>query len=424
VLAALRLAAIGWLVALQVLPFGNLASPGPIALLVSVPVAFLALTGTGSDLLSRIGGWWPLAWTARLSYVVYLWHWPVWVLVLDTFGGLRGREKITVALVATLVLSVVTHLTVEQPVRDGRRLRSLPPLRTVALGLVASVLAAATVLGAAAFAPARPWQQDVRPAIATLGRDLPDVYARRCQSTSNATTVKICADGDLGSPVTVMGLGDSHTATWQPAMQALARSGGYRYLSASKAQCYVWDTPARNVHQPFTGCDRWRANAFARAVREGPGVVVLHSRVPWTVLRTDAGRAITDPAGRAAALRLAVTSTVREARRSGATVVAMLDIPVATGAVPVQTCLATADRPELCDFPSASGSPERAVFRNAARAAGAVVVDPYPLICPGATCHPVQGEVVAYRDDGHLTRTYVLQNLPWVRTWLAPLLPR
>jgi hypothetical protein len=36
----------------------------------------------------------------------------------------------------------------------------------------------------------------------------------------------------------------------------------------------------------------------------------------------------------------------------------------------------------------------------------------------------VQDGVVVYRDDDHLTRTYVLGRLPWVRGWLDPLLAR
>ena len=418
VLVSLRVAAVAWLVAVQVLPFGDLASPGPVALLVSLPVAFIALSGTGTDLLSRIGGLWPLAWTARLSYVIYLWHWPVWLVVLDQFTDLGGREKVALALAATLVLSVITHLAVEQPLRDGRRLRALPPLRTAALGLGASVLAAVTVLGAAAFAPGRPWQEQVRPAIVALPDDKADAYERGCHVGGTQTQVTVCADGPAGAPV-VMTLGDSHAVSWQPGFQALARQGKLRYLSVTKGACTVWDVPTRVVSAGgrHTSCEEWRRKAFDVVVREKPRVVVLHSSVPWWHLLDQAGKPVRD---RRAALAAAVTATVTQLRRSGATVVAMPDTP--TASADVQRCLATAVHPSACDFPTAVAQTARPVLLQAARRAGAVVVDPYLLVCPQATCQVVQDGTVVYRDAGHLTRTYVLRQVPWLRSWLEPLL--
>jgi peptidoglycan/LPS O-acetylase OafA/YrhL len=421
VLTPLRFAAIGLLVALQVLPFGDLPSPAPIALLVSVPVAFIALTGTGTDPLSRIGGLWPLAWTARLSYVIYLWHWPVWVLILDHLTDLRGREKIALALVATLLLSLATHLLVEQPVRDGRWARSLPPLRTAAVGLGASILAAVTVFGAAAFAPARPWQDRVQPSLATLAEDMADIYDRGCQGQSRDVEVKPCVDGPTGGVPTVLTIGDSHAATWQPAFQAMARKDELRYISATKGRCAAWDVPVNipALGGRYTTCETWRDDAVALAMRERPDVVLLHSSVPWSSMLDERGKRVTD---RRAALTRAVSSMVTKVRRSGATVVVMLDTPRAVGKVPVQRCLATADDPAECNFPTDIRTPDRPVVRKAAAEAGAVVVDPYPVVCPAATCEVVRANTVVYRDGGHLTKTYVLQRVPWVRTWLDPLL--
>jgi peptidoglycan/LPS O-acetylase OafA/YrhL len=423
-LGPLRVAAIGLLVALQLLPV-DLGSPGPAALLISVPVAFIALTGSGTDLLSRVGGWWPMAWTARLSYVIYLWHWPVWTIVLQRLTDLRGREQIAVAALITLVLSVVTHLTVEQPFRDGRRIRALPPLRTAVLGLGSSVLAAVVVLGAAAFAPAPPWQQTVRPHITELATDRSDLYGRKCLTAPRDTDVTACADGDLRADTTVLMMGDSYSVSWHPAFQSLAWEGRWRYVSLTKASCPAWDVPiaASSGGVRYTECEQWRRGALARIATVRPDIVVLHSRNTWTQLLDADGRPAAD---RAAALSRGVTSTVTAARRSGATVVVLLDIPLALGMETgqrVQDCLATARDPADCSFPSRRDAPQRAVVRRAAAAAGAVTVDPYPVICPEAECRAVQDRIAVYRDSGHLTKTYALHQRPWVRSWLGPLLP-
>jgi peptidoglycan/LPS O-acetylase OafA/YrhL len=419
-LTPLRVAAIGLLVALEILPV-DLGTPGPAALLISVPVAFIALTGTGSDLLSRFGGWWPMAWTARLSYVVYLWHWPVWTLVLERLTDLRGREQMAVAGLVTLVLSVATHFAVEQPFRDGRRIRALPPLRTAVAGLGFSVLAAVVVLGAAAFAPAARWQDTVRPALTSLMRDQADIYGRGCQVSARGVEVKTCVDGAADAERSVLMIGDSHAATWQPPMKSLAESDHWRYLSATKSACTVWDVVAdvKYAGGRYRECEQWRQNAFALAATERPDVVILHSSVPWGTILDDQGRKVRDPAE---ALSRGVTASVTAARRSGATVVAMLDTPGVTGVVPIQTCLATAERPEACNFPSVADNPTRAVVKKAAEAAGAIVVDPYVEVCPDDTCEVVRDGIVVYRDGGHLTRTYALHQAPWVRSWLDRLL--
>jgi hypothetical protein len=420
VLTPLRMAAVAFLIALLVVPQFEIASPGPVALLVSIPVAFVALTGNGTDLLSRLGGWWPLAWIARLSYVIYLWHWPVWVVVIAQLGHVRGREQLAVAGAVTLVLSLATHFAVEQPFRDGYRVRRMPPLRTAVLGLGASVLAAAVVLAAAAVAPTRPWQQDVRPPIEELASDTSDIYDRECQSVSGWTRAKVCTDGPEGGQK-VMIIGDSHGASWATPMQSLAEQEQWQYFNVTKARCSIWDVPTLLAGKRYVACEKWRVNALRAATAERPDVIVLHSTIPWEQMLDDEGQPVAD---REAALADAVTASVRAMRRTGATVVAMLDTPTATAkdGVPVESCLATADDPAECDFPSRSGSPERAVLREAAEKAGAVVVDPYPAICPDSVCTVVQDGVVVYRDAGHLTRTYALDQRQWVRSWLRPLL--
>jgi peptidoglycan/LPS O-acetylase OafA/YrhL len=415
----LRVLAVVWLVAVQVLP-PAIPSPGPASLAVSLPVALIALTGTGSDLLTRVGRLWLFAWTARLSYVIYLWHWPVWTVIDAQLPHLRGVEQIALAAAATLVLSVITHVVVEEPFRHGRRPR-VPAPRIIAAGLGVSVAAAGAVFVTAALVPVHPWQKRVEPQIPALAEDISDVYARACHAPHHVTDVVVCADGDPGSATTVVTLGDSRAASWQPAFQSLARQEGWRYLSVTKSACTAWDVPIYNSHVGgrYVDCETWRHDAFARVSRERPDVVVLHGDMPWDEMLGDGGGEVSD---RPATLRAAVTSSVTSLRRSGATVVALLETPEATLEVPVQQCLAMSADPSRCAFRADPGAPERAVVAEAARAAGAVVIDPYPVVCPGTRCHSVQDDVIVFRDASHLTRSYVLHRRPWVRSWLEPLL--
>lgn len=62
----------------------------------------------------------PLVWLGRISYGVYLWHWPLFLLLNHERTGLTGPGLLALRLAATLVVSVVSYVVIEQPIRTGR----------------------------------------------------------------------------------------------------------------------------------------------------------------------------------------------------------------------------------------------------------------------------------------------------------------
>lgn len=67
--------------------------------------------------LARALGWWPLRRLGLISYSLYLWHWPVIVLLSEQRTGLDGGAwTLTVWLVSIVLATLSTHL-VENPIR-------------------------------------------------------------------------------------------------------------------------------------------------------------------------------------------------------------------------------------------------------------------------------------------------------------------
>ena len=112
----------------------------------------------------------PLRWIGERSYGIYLWHWPVVVLLTVATSGSFVDTAIpvavgVVALIVTLVVSELSYRMLEQPVRRlgfrgalrafGARLSSSPSRR---FGAIATAAAGALVLGGttAAVAAAPP----------------------------------------------------------------------------------------------------------------------------------------------------------------------------------------------------------------------------------------------------------------------------
>ena len=117
------------LVALAVLmpadaPFPYLGGLALVALLSAVAVAGAIVPGTP---LARTLDAKPIRWVGERSYGLYLWHWPVFVLVVAALPGLErevwgGWLLGTVALAITVTASALSYRYVETPIRrDGLR---------------------------------------------------------------------------------------------------------------------------------------------------------------------------------------------------------------------------------------------------------------------------------------------------------------
>ncbi len=86
----------------------------------------------------------PCVGTGRISYALYLWHWPVYVLMRWTVG-LETAAQGLVAVAATVALATLSYRTVEMPARAWQRANRHAPAAVVRAGLaVALVLAVAT----------------------------------------------------------------------------------------------------------------------------------------------------------------------------------------------------------------------------------------------------------------------------------------
>jgi peptidoglycan/LPS O-acetylase OafA/YrhL len=85
----------------------------------------------------------PLVALGRISYGVYLYHWPIYVVIDRQRWDLPGPVLLGVKLSITLAVAVVSYLVVERPVR---RARTVPPLRTLLLAVGGTAVVAALVL--------------------------------------------------------------------------------------------------------------------------------------------------------------------------------------------------------------------------------------------------------------------------------------
>jgi hypothetical protein len=75
----------------------------------------------------------PVLFIGRISYSLYLWHWPVFVIFRWTIGLDRGSYRMG-ALAIAFVLSVLSYYFVEKPFRNLKSVRMVPRTAVVTTG--------------------------------------------------------------------------------------------------------------------------------------------------------------------------------------------------------------------------------------------------------------------------------------------------
>jgi SGNH domain (fused to AT3 domains) len=101
----------------------------------------------------------PLRQLGRISYGVYVYHWPLF-LWLDPARTRLAPAELTAVRVATLAVATVSFVFVEQPIREGRRIVRLgrwiaAPTAVATVASCALVVAAVAPAPAVTFAPTR-----------------------------------------------------------------------------------------------------------------------------------------------------------------------------------------------------------------------------------------------------------------------------
>lgn len=89
-------------------------------------VLLAALQARPQGRLALALSWGPLVWVGKISYGLYLWHWPVYVVLNPARTDTSGPALLAVRFAATFALATASYYFVEMPIRRGAltRLRS------------------------------------------------------------------------------------------------------------------------------------------------------------------------------------------------------------------------------------------------------------------------------------------------------------
>jgi peptidoglycan/LPS O-acetylase OafA/YrhL len=412
--------------------------PGTAVILPVVGTALVIAGGTavparGAESLLRLG---LFQWFGRLSYSLYLWHWPILVLAAESASqnGLPFHRNV-VWLVVSVAAAYATFRIIENPVRHARiwtGRRWLPVvlglvLIATSLGVATAALASrgtpettsgsgprltlltpAQVSSAVADAPhITHLPPDLRPTLADVPSDWGGPVSS-CWGGFGQTSVSTCSFGDPHGTRTVVVYGDSHAAMWFDSLSLVALVAHWRLVILAKGDCPAIDLEFRNPpgygtpEGVFQACNTWHRFAVNRIRTLDPDLVIVTQDADLT------------PGGglySSATWQTAMVRTIRQLPVPASRVIVLGNIPQIPRGGP--QCLSL--YPNNVQKCSGSNSPYIAQHSDAERQAaaltGARFIDTVPWFC-STICTDVIGHFQPYWDAYHVTATYSIALSP------------
>jgi peptidoglycan/LPS O-acetylase OafA/YrhL len=455
--------------------------PGTVAIWPTLAGVVLLASGPrpfGPGLILRLP---PVRLIGKISYSLYLWHWPILILggmwLAGPTGTITPAQAIALALVAVPV-SWVSWFLVEEPFRRGRI--PLPrPSRVVAVG-VAMMLVVAMVgemldFGAQAalaaidgpdatptaevtpdatpsptpyasqptlapnqtptpvpemtpaltYAPVPTFSTyavaNLKPALGKAATDYEQPWKDNClgwRTTTAPSTSSKCVYGNPSGDFTVVMIGDSHGSAIFPGVNEVAKAHGWKLIPYLKINCPFVDFSDVMWHGP-------PEQAYPQCMTWNQVVLSRVKSVKPDLVIIAMSRWIWTESNTTVASEAASLTRMIQKFPAGTKTVIIQDPPLPTN-VDVPSCLSSfltdwrkCSYSRALGFGSAMGSREARVV--AATGAGRIVLT--DQVCPGAgACPVVINGMIAWRDQHHFTATFARSLGPAIDEQLVKIL--
>lgn len=362
--------------------------PGTTALIPSLATCGLLVAmsnhdGVGTRLLSLT----PLPAIGKLSYSLYLWHWP-----LIVFARLAGVDVKTPIAVLALV-SVSSGLAwlslhyVEEPIRRKRVLTRTPAFAAGLISVILSLVVVSVTTTRTQGLALRFTEPHRAMLTAGLNADGDD----RCGLVYRATRPRAATCELAHSPNAtrrVLVWGNSHAAMWAGVFASLATEHQASfYLTAKNCRA--------TADSDF--CGKAYQDAVLNEIQsQGITDVVLISSWYGAYGIPDAD------------FESALSSIIQRLNALGVRTWISVDIPVASELDPRHALMENPQAPTWGSLPSAAHEHirqrELALFQRIASEQPLHILDPTPAFCtPTTGCISGEGTTAYYRDSSHLT---------------------
>lgn len=303
---------------------GSSQFPGPWTLVPLVGALLVVVAGHSGEpvgvtrmLLTR-----PFQFLGRISYALYVWHWPILVLCVYYFNVPKVTPALGAAVIGgSVVLAWLSNILIERPLRQGKKpernwvllsprywAKSLSAWPKAIYAVLVIVIAGAVVVspkylqhredvnseqlwdlaadrsiypGAASFLNNAPVPENMPlvPPLEDFHSLLPQTQPDGCQIgfDSDALILKKnynrsdeeCAYGDIHSDKTLYVIGGSHSEHYIPALDIVGRNRHVKMIPILKMGCPVNANIPRVNGDPYPTCISW-SKKVVEYIKEHP----------------------------------------------------------------------------------------------------------------------------------------------------------
>jgi peptidoglycan/LPS O-acetylase OafA/YrhL len=385
-----------------------LATLGLIALAVSRPDVL-----TSKVLSSRF-----MVAIGLVSYSLYLWHWPVFVLFRWT-TGIESVSQKAAALALSAGLAAASYHFVERPVRHAYWVRTLPRARAVAGGLalatVAAVLSLSLFLAQRSYSLStvtRSTDWDIHRISLPAETSLPCKVAVRTETLAGVS-MTVLAPQDCPAPDggTMFVAGDSHAGAYYAMLRLYVQATGRPVRLVTQGGCAVFD-----LKNPIAGgsenCRKALPGTMAmldKHMKPGDVLLLPALRVDRVVDQWGPVAAAPAPVNRVAALEEASRHVKRWEERG---VHVVLEAPKPVFELPPFRCadwfnasnpICRARREVAREAMEARRAPVLLGMRQISLHTGASIWDPAATLCNDLICPAAVNGRPLFFDADHLS---------------------
>lgn len=329
-----------------------------------------------------------LRFIGKISYSLYLYHWPV-IIFLAPLTAADWKAGTALTLIIAIVLAFLSWKYVEQPFLHLRT--TLAPQKVLLASISISLCGALIVTQSANlisgdFNSLKPLPQKAR-------KDLPIIYEDNCNKLGSQLPQCRYMTNILGAPTVVL-LGDSHAAQWFSALEISAQKYGWNIISIVAGGCSFSDVTPLDIGDRIELCNARRISALNSVNEIQPDLVIIanvHSESATVAGTAKAFLSLHAP--------LALIVDNQALKEDGISCISRFGI--GSGERGPKECWT------LVEQRVKNGTFERSIANITSVARPTVVLDFNSLICPADVCTPILNGMVVYRDNWHLTDTFV-----------------
>lgn len=435
------LASLGWIgiVAFALTFTATTPMPGTAALLPVLSTAAVIVAGAEStrEPFSRLTGLWPIQQLGKISYSLYLWHWPILIVLPFVVQAEMSLRLRLTAVVLSIVAAATTYALIEAPAQRliWWRTSTRRSFIAMAVGMATimslstftavtadqreqSLIAAATPTGPCAGAGALDPQNDCGDPfagpIATVMTDANAYYASppECQAidllAQNGQKSTARCDFSDGTPSAEVWLvGDSHAEQWKSLVFALAKERDWLVTYSFKGGCPSAEVAWQGFRAPATSddqasCLQWQSGVIDAIIDEAPDYVFTSMAARQMIADDGSGQSSFDQ------LVSGLDRTWDAWTAAGIAVYPIADAPLNAQVRGLDCVALNSDHPQKCDRPREQSQPADPILVAAGLNPDVSVIDMTPAFCDAQRCWAAAGGIPVFYDGDHLNRWYTL----------------